>query len=144
MTHIYNVRVYYQDTDAGGIVYHANYLNFAERARAEALRALGVPYLAMAQQHGLVFVVRRINLDYQRPARLDETLRIETSISQVGGASAKLRQHFWRDSDSLAVLDVWLGCIRLVDGKAARLPAPWRERMAETVQPAAAGGAEVL
>jgi acyl-CoA thioester hydrolase len=109
--HRYALRVYYQDTDAGGIVYHANYLNFAERARAEALRAMGIPHAEMVKKHAVMFVVRRVVLDYQRPARLDDELVIETRVVQVGGASATLRQEFWRDSDSLAVLEVSLGCV---------------------------------
>jgi len=129
MTHRYTLRVYYQDTDAGGIVYHANYLAFAERARAEALRALGIPHAEMVARHGVMFVVRRIELDYQRPARLDEEIRIETRIAEVGGASATLRQNFWRDSDSLAVLEVRLGCAGVPDGRARRMPEFWRTRM---------------
>jgi acyl-CoA thioester hydrolase len=129
----YQVRVYYQDTDAGGIVYHANYLCFAERARTEALRAMGIPHAEMVKDHGVMFVVRRINLDYQRPARLDDELTIETRILDVGGASATLRQTFRRDSDSLAVLDVWLGCARVPDGRAARMPKAWRARMTDGI-----------
>jgi acyl-CoA thioester hydrolase len=79
----------------------------------------------MVTEHGVMFVVRRINLHYQRPARLDEVIRIETRITEVRGASVTLRQHFWRDSDSLAVLEVGLGCARVPDGKAARIPAGW-------------------
>jgi acyl-CoA thioester hydrolase len=131
--HRYALRVYYQDTDAGGIVYHANYLNFAERARAEALRAMGIPHAEMVKKHAVMFVVRRVVLDYQRPARLDDELVIETRVVQVGGASATLRQEFWRDSDSLAVLEVSLGCVRPGDGKPARMPADWRARMAADV-----------
>jgi acyl-CoA thioester hydrolase len=128
--HKYHLRVYYQDTDAGGIVYHANYLCFAERARAEALRAMGLPHAEMVTQFGVMFVVRRIKLDYQRPARLDEELVVETRVAEVGAASATLRQHFWRDSDSLAVLEVGLACVRLSDGKPARMPEAWRFGMA--------------
>ena len=129
MSHFHDCRVYYQDTDAGGIMYHANYLGFAERARSEALRDMGIPHAEMVRLHGVMFVVRRIKLDYQRPARLDEVIRIETRIEDVGGASAKLRQHFTRDSDSLAVLEVWLGCARLADGRAARMPELWFGQM---------------
>ena len=126
---VYTLRVYYQDTDAGGIVYHANYLNFGERARAEALREMGVPHVEMVRQFGVMFVVRRLQIDYQRPARLDEEIRIETRVIGAGGASATLRQDFWRDSDSLAVLEVGLGCARLADGKAVRMPEVWRARL---------------
>ncbi len=131
--HRYTLRIYYQDTDAGGIVYHANYLAFAERARTEALRALGLPHTEMLAKHGVMFVVRRAVLDYQRPARLDDELVIETRIAHVGGASATLRQEFWRDSDSLAVLEVFLGCVRPGDGRAARMPEAWRSRMAASL-----------
>jgi acyl-CoA thioester hydrolase len=130
----YNLRVYYQDTDAGGIVYHANYLNFAERARAEALRAMGVPHVEMVRQFGVMFVVRHIKIDYQRPARLDDEIRVETRVIEVGGASATLRQDFWRDSDSLAVLKIGLGCARVSDGKAVRMPEIWRTRINVEVQ----------
>jgi acyl-CoA thioester hydrolase len=134
MCYLYPLRIYYQDTDAGGIVYHANYLNFAERARSEALREMGIPHADMVKQHGVMFVVRRVNLDYQRPARLDDQIIIETRVTDVGGASATLRQHFRRDSDSLAVLDVWLGCVRASDGRAARMPETWRDRMRADIQ----------
>lgn len=129
MIHRYELRVYYQDTDAGGIVYHANYLAFAERARAEALRALGVPHAQMVAEHGVMFVVHRVNLHYQRPARLDEVIRIETEITKVGGATVTINQHFWRDSDSLVVLEVGLGCARVADGRPARIPADWARRL---------------
>ena len=76
--HRYTVRVYYEDTDAAGIVYHANYLRFAERARTEALRELGIPHAELLREHNLMFVVRRIKVDYLRPARLDELLVVLT------------------------------------------------------------------
>lgn len=129
MIHEYSLRVYYQDTDAGGIVYHANYLAFAERARSEALRAMGLPHAKMVAEHGVMFVVHRINLHYQRPARLDEVIRITTEFRSIGGASVTLLQHFWRDSDSLAVLEVALGCVRVADGKVARMPAHWAQKL---------------
>ena len=127
----YRLRVYFQDTDAGGMVYHANYLNFAERGRTEALREMGIPHSEMVRQHGTLFVVRRVNIDYQRPARLDEELRVETRVIRVGGASATLRQEIRRDSDSLVVLELGLACARLSDGKAARMPELWRTKLQE-------------
>ncbi len=129
MIHEHVLRVYYQDTDAGGIVYHANYLAFAERARTEALRALGIPHSQMIADHGVMFVVHRVNLHYQRPARLDEVIRITTEFRAVGGATVTLSQHFWRDSDSLAVLEVGLGCVRVADGKPARIPAALAQKL---------------
>ncbi len=129
MRHSYELRVYYQDTDAGGIVYHANYLAFAERARTEALRERGTPHAQMVAEHGVMFVVRRVNLHYQRPARLEDVIRIETEFRDVSGASVTLFQHFWRDSDSLAMLELGLGCIRVSDGRAARIPADWARKL---------------
>ncbi|OYV32786.1 MAG: 4-hydroxybenzoyl-CoA thioesterase [Acidocella sp. 20-61-6] len=107
------------------MVYHANYLAFAERARSEALRELGAPHARMVAEHGVMLVVRRVQLLYQRPARLDEMIRIDTEFGRLGGATVELTQKFWRDSDSLAVLEIGLGCARVADGRAARIPAAW-------------------
>jgi acyl-CoA thioester hydrolase len=126
---IHRLRVYFQDTDAGGIVYHANYLAFAERGRTEALREMGIAHARMVQQHGIMFVVRAVNIDYQRPARLDEELRIETRVIRVGGASAELRQEVWRDGDLLCGLEVGLACARISDARPARMPSAWRARL---------------
>jgi acyl-CoA thioester hydrolase len=124
--HRYGLRIYFEDTDAGGLVYHANYLRFAERARTEALRAMGLPHSEMMLQHGMIFVVRRAELDYQRPARLDDWLTIETASVSVGGASVRLRQRVKRDEETLAVVDLTLVSLRLQTGRAERMPAPWR------------------
>ncbi len=129
MIYNYTTRIYYQDTDAGGIVYHANYLAIAERARTEALREMGAPHAEMVATHGVMFVVHRVQLHYQRPARIDEIVRVETEFTELGGASVKLRQKFLRDSDSLAVLDLALGCARVADGRATRIPRAWVQRL---------------
>ena len=129
--HRYPVRVYYEDTDAGGIVYHANYLRFAERGRTEALRDLGVPHAEMSALHGLFFMVRRIKVDYLAPARLDDSLVVETSTLAVGGATVDLRQDVVRDGDGalLARLELQLVCGRIADQRPARIPPRWREAM---------------
>jgi acyl-CoA thioester hydrolase len=129
MIYTYETRIYYQDTDAGGIVYHANYLSIAERARTEALREMGAPHAEMVIQYGVMFVVHRVNLHYQRPARLDEVVRVETEFGEIGGATVTLRQKFLRDTDSLAVLDLALGCARVSDGRATRIPRDWALRL---------------
>ena len=85
--HLHPVRVYYEDTDCSGVVYHASYLRFAERARTEMLRALGVAHSEMIERTGLAFAVRRLEVDYLAPARLDDTLEVLTRIEEVGGAS---------------------------------------------------------
>ncbi len=111
--HRYTVRVYYEDTDAGGIVYHATYLRYAERARTEALRDLGVPHAELVRQCNLMFVVRRIEVDYLRAARLDNSLVVETEVLVAGAASATLRQTVRGESGACAVLTVKLACVRL-------------------------------
>jgi acyl-CoA thioester hydrolase len=130
--HRYTLRVYYEDTDAGGIVYHANYLRFAERARTEALRDLGIPHATLVERYNLMFVVRRVKVDYLRPARLDESLAVLTQPLLVGAASATLRQTVVGADDTLgprAVLDVGLAAVRLNDQRPGRLPAQWRETL---------------
>jgi acyl-CoA thioester hydrolase len=126
--HRYTLRVYYEDTDAGGVVYHASYLRFAERARTEALRDLGLPHAELVARHGLMLVVRRIKVDYLQPARLDDSLTVVTEPLQVGGASVVLRQDVRPDGrdGSCAVLEVRLACVPPAGDKPARLPPQWR------------------
>jgi acyl-CoA thioester hydrolase len=133
--HRYEVRVYFEDTDAGGIVYHATYLRFAERARSECLRDLGIAHAELVAGHGIFFVVRRAKLDYLRPARLDDLLVVVTEVLAVGGASASLRQSFYRrgEAAALVVLTVALASVGCRDHRPARLPSRWRVAMAELV-----------
>lgn len=131
--HRHRVRVYYQDTDVGGTVYHANYLNFAERGRTEALRDLGVPHAEMSALHGLFFMVRRIKVDYLAPARVDDSLVVETTTLAVGAATVELRQDVVRPDDGgetlLARLELQLVSVRTSDQRPARIPPRWREAM---------------
>jgi acyl-CoA thioester hydrolase len=120
------LRVYYEDTDAGGIVYHARYLGFAERARTEALREAGVPHAELAAGHGLSFVVRRAEIDYLRPARLDEELVVVTGPWAMGGASVNVQQRFEVAGQAVAALGIRLACVRQTDGRPARIPDRWR------------------
>ncbi len=124
--HRYALRVYYEDTDAGGIVYHANYLRFAERARTEALRALGVPHAEMVRDWQMMFVVRRAKLDYCRPARLDDSLVVVTEPMEVRVAVVKLRQDIRGPLGSCAVAEIELACVMLDGTRPARIPARWR------------------
>ena len=133
MTAVLAVRVYYEDTDAAGIVYHARYLAFAERARMEAMRAAGVPHDALVTQHGVIFVVRHVEMDYLRPARLDDVITVTTDTVETGGASMLVRQGFAVAGVPTGVLLVRLACIRQADGRPARIPARWRDALgAET------------
>ena len=128
--HRYAIRVYYEDTDAGGVVHHATYLRFAERARTEALRDLGVPHGDLIEQFGVMVMGRRLEVDYERGARLDEALTVETEVLEVGGATTRLRQTVRNKDGVCAVLAVRLACVRLEGNKPSRIPSLWRETLA--------------
>ena len=128
--HRYAIRVYYEDTDAGGVVYHATYLRYAERARTEALRDLGVPHSELVERFGLMLMVHRLEVDYTRGARLDEELTVETEVLEVGGATTLLRQTVRGENGINAILTVRLACVRLDAPKPGRIPPLWRERLA--------------
>lgn len=128
--HRYALRVYYEDTDAGGVVYYANYLRFAERARTEALRELGIPHAELVERFSLMFVVRRVEVDYLRAARLDDSLVIETAALAVGGATVLLRQDVRGPAGLCAALKVRLACVQPGGNKPGRIPPLWRDRLA--------------
>jgi acyl-CoA thioester hydrolase len=119
--HVYPVRVYYEDTDAAGIVYYANYLKFAERARTEWLRAKGVGQRALSESQGVAFAVRRVSVEYLKPALLDDALEVRTRIVAVRGASLDGEQEISRDGEVLARLTLTLACVAR-SGRPARLP----------------------
>jgi acyl-CoA thioester hydrolase len=140
--HRYSFRVYYEDTDAGGVVYHANYLRYAERARTEALRDQGIPHADLVGQFGLMFMVRRAEIDYQRAALLDDPLVVETEIMDVGGATVLLRQTVRGPNGVCAALRIKLACVRIGGNKPARIPPRWRQVMAGMRDDAAAAAEE--
>ena len=119
--HQFALRVYYEDTDAGGIVYYANYLKFAERARTEMLREFGFSHFDLSRSDGLAFVVRRCCVDYRYPARLDESLVVQTLIGKIRGASFDLHQRVFRGRLVTASLEVTLAMVDET-ARAARLP----------------------
>jgi acyl-CoA thioester hydrolase len=119
--HLFPVRVYYENTDAGGFVYHANYLQFAERARTEMLRGLGMQQSRLAAEDGILFVIRRCIADFLAPARLDDQLVVASRLLDVRGASIDLEQNVTRDGLDLVRLRVKLACMDN-DGRATRLP----------------------
>lgn len=105
------VRVYWEDTDAGGIVFYANYLKFFERARTEWLRALGVHQQALREQEGAIFVVTETRLRYLAPARLDDALEVTVALAARGSASMRVLQQAWRGGTLLAEGDIRIGCV---------------------------------
>ena len=120
-----SVRVYYEDTDAAGIVYYANYLKFIERARTEMMRLFGVEHERGRQSEGLAFIVRRAEIDYAAPARLDDELVVESRMKELGGASILLGQDVLRGGQVLVRATVLVACIGL-HGRPVRLPATLR------------------
>ncbi len=109
--HTFPVRVYYEDTDLAGIVYYANYLKFAERARTEALRMAGIEQTELMRDEGVGFVVRRCNADFLSPARMDDLLTIETRLHDIGRVSLRMVQTIKRGGETLVELDVKLAVV---------------------------------
>ncbi len=125
MTHQFPVRVYYEDTDLAGIVYYANYLKFIERARSEWVREMGIDQVAM-KAAGLVFAVRRVEADYLSPARFDDKLIVETSVSNSTGVRLSVAQAIKRDETLIFRAIVTIICMDET-GAVGRLPAQIRQ-----------------
>jgi acyl-CoA thioester hydrolase len=125
MSHAFRLRVYYEDTDAGGIVYYANYLKFIERARTEALLEAGLSQTELRERFGIIFAVREVQVTYLAPARLEDQLVVTTQAGPAGGARLALAQEVWRGETCLARCRVTLACIGET-GRPARMPAELR------------------
>ncbi|WP_374382224.1 tol-pal system-associated acyl-CoA thioesterase [Dongia sp.] len=132
-THSFPIRVYYEDTDAGGIVYYANYLKFAERARTEMLRDAGFHHTAMMAGDGIMMAVRRVSAEYLKPARLDDALDVTTSVKGLGAATIELDQSIQRGGQELCRVAVTIACVGR-DGRPARLPATLRQALSTQIQ----------
>lgn len=121
------VRVYYEDTDAGGVVYYANYLKYMERARTEWLRECGWDQADLARGHGLLFAVSAIELDYRAPARLDDRLEVEAVVEALGRARIDFTQRVLRDERDLCSGRVRIACIDADTFRPRALPAELKE-----------------
>jgi acyl-CoA thioester hydrolase len=120
----HTVRVYWEDTDAGGVVFYANYLKFFERARTEWLRAAGFGQARLREQHGLMFVVADTALQYRRPARLDDELRITVEPEAPRGATLALAQRASRGGDALVDSRITIACVEAATLRPRRIPSP--------------------
>lgn len=120
------VRVYYEDTDGGGVVYHANYLKFMERARTEWLRHLGFEQNALKSTLQILFVVRRITIQYQRPACFDDALEVATSLLKTGRSLLVFEQTLYRNDTVLTQATVEIVCVGAADFMPTRIPEPIR------------------
>jgi acyl-CoA thioester hydrolase len=126
----WDVRVYYEDTDAGGIVYYGNYLRFFERARTEWLRAQGVEQPELATQHNVIFVVRSVAVEYLQPARFNDLLDISVELEHVGASQITMSQRASLSGNTLVEARVRLACIGLPQMKPVRMPAVLTEKIA--------------
>lgn len=134
MIHSLTLRVYYEDTDFAGVVYHANYLRFIERGRSEALRAAGIDQVALKRDLDLVFVVRSLGIDYLAPARFDDLLEVRTRVTRLRGASVEMGQEVWRGAERLIRAGVTIACMDAT-GRPQRLPGAVRDALGQIAAP---------
>ncbi|MFZ7240157.1 tol-pal system-associated acyl-CoA thioesterase [Avibacterium avium] len=116
------IRVYYEDTDAGGVVYHARYLHFFERARTDYLRELGFSQQALLEEHNLAFVVKTMQIDYRLAAKLDDLLTVETQVSSIKGATILFSQQIKRNDVLICTAEVKVACVDLTKMKPVAIP----------------------
>ncbi|MBL8472775.1 MAG: tol-pal system-associated acyl-CoA thioesterase [Rhodocyclaceae bacterium] len=118
----YTVRVYYEDTDAGAVVYYANYLKFCERARTEWLRQCGVEQKTLLDERGIAFMVRRLKAEFVAPARLDDALDVSTQVARLAGASVVFAQRIARAGQLLFECEVVVACVNHARGRPMPIP----------------------
>lgn len=121
------VRVYYEDTDAGGVVYYANYLKFMERARSEWLRALGVEQDHLRIESGALLMVHSLSVQYLRPAKFNQQLSVTVEVNQLGRAKVGFRQAIWCDDQLLCQGEVMIACVSEISGKPMAFPTQLKE-----------------
>ena len=118
----YPLRIYYEDTDAGGVVYHSNFLNFAERARTECLRHMGLEQSVLKANEHIIFVVSKAEVLYKRPGRLDDALVVETRLQTIRKARMSMRQIVRKDQTVLADMTIEITCVSLKDFRSTLVP----------------------
>ena len=132
-TYSFPVRVYFENTDAGGVVYHAEYLKFLERARTEWLRHLGFDHQGLARNHRVVFIVASLAADFAKPARLDDTLAVSVQLESLGKARCVFAQEIRREDDVLVRAKVTVACVTCEQFKPAEIPDPLRRKMEASI-----------
>lgn len=123
------IRVYYEDTDGGGVVYHSNYLNFMERARTEWLRDIGFGQNQLRDELGMIIVVHALSIDYHYPARFDDALVVTSQLIKIGGSSFMFEQIIKRDELVLTCAKVRLVCVDINKFKPVAIPQKIKEKM---------------
>lgn len=134
MHHTLPCRIYYENTDAGGIVYHGQYLNFAERGRTEFLREIGHQSSDLKKSEGVMFVARYLDINYFAPAYLDDLLEVQTSIAEIKNTSFTMRQSFFKAGEKIAELMVTLVCVSADSIKPVRVPEVLRRKFVEYIE----------
>ena len=129
------MRVYYQDTDAGGVVFHATYLHFFERARMEWMRARGFDARELATRFGLVFIVRQLDVAYMKPALLDDLVTVSADVQNMGRAQLTFAQEVRRDADVLVRASINVACVLADSLKPAPFPEPIRAALTVATEP---------
>ncbi len=125
--HQYPIRIYYQDTDAGGIVYHSKYLDFGERARSELLFEMGIPVTKLLERN-VAFVLRQVDIQYKKPARLDDLLMVQTRVVALKNASMVMEHRFMRGDEELVVINLQLAFINPNTMSPVRMPEDVKEK----------------
>ncbi len=125
----HRLRVYWEDTDAGGVVFYANYLKFFERARTEWLRSFGFGQQALRDETGAIFIVASTSVHYRRPARLDDAIDVTVAVRESGRASMLIAQQAWRGDELLAEGEIRIGCVDAGTFRPTRIPIPILERL---------------
>ena len=123
------IRIYFEDTDSGGVVYHSNYLKFMERARTEWLRDIGIDQRHLKQDHQIMFVVHRIDIQYKFPARFNDDLIVKSEIKDIGSSKIEFRQMIYRNDEMLIDASVDIACIDSEKFKPVRIPPTIKQTM---------------
>jgi len=123
------IRIYYEDTDAGGVVYHSQYLNFLERARTEWLRSLGLEQTTLKRDQGVIFVVHQLNMDYKKPAFFNDVLEIQSFATKIAFASVEFEQKIYRDQTQLISAIVKVACVNAVHFNPVAIPMEIKAKM---------------
>jgi acyl-CoA thioester hydrolase len=125
----WSVRIYFEDTDSGGVVYHSNYLKFMERARTEWLRSLELNQADLKKKDKIMFVVANVNIDYKKAARFNDELDIETSLDNIGSSKVDLTQNIMKNSELYTSAKVRIACINSETFKPQRIPKLTKQQM---------------
>jgi len=123
------IRIYFEDTDSGGVVYHSNYLKFMERARTEWLRGIGIDQRHLKQDHQIMFVVHRIDIQYKFPARFNDDLIVKSELKDIGSSKIEFRQMIYRNDEMLIDASVDIACIDSEKFKPVRIPPTIKQTM---------------